>query len=275
MADATAPRLRPPPGACDTHMHIYESGYPIADTAIGDPPVGPLADYLQEREKLGLTRNIVVQPSHYGKDNRCTMEAVAKLGDDARAVVVVDTAVQSSELQDLTDRGARGIRFHMLPGGALPWDIMEEMAGRVADVGWHVQLQLDGGELSERYELLRRLPTPIVIDHIGRFHDAVPPNHEAFQTLLRLVDGGAWVKLSGPYITSKSGPPDYTDISTLARELARRAPERMLWATNWPHPGEDPRPDNRPLLDILMDWAGDEVTVNRVLVDNPAELYGF
>lgn len=275
MTEPALPKLIVPPGACDTHMHIYEPEYPMAPTATLSPPDGPMVKYLKVKERLGLERTVVVQPTTYGTDNRCTLEAMAKLGENARGVVAVNNSIADTELQELTEQGVRGIRFHMLPGGALPWEIMDEMAARVIDFGWHLQLQMDGGEFPDRVEKLLALPCPLVIDHIGRFHDPVPPDHAAFKALLRLVDNGAWVKLSGVYIVSKSGPPEYSDISRLTRQLVDVAPEHMVWASNWPHPGEDPVPDEGPLLDLLLDWVKDDATRNRILADNPAKLYGF
>ena len=261
-------------------MHFYgpEDRYPAAPTALFLPPLASVADYREVQARLGLERVVVVQPTSYGADNRCTMDCVAKLGDQARAVVVVDQTADDAELERLTAAGARGIRFHMLPGGALPWSILEEMAARVQTFGWHVQLQLDGRELLERQAMLQRLPGALVIDHVGKFLEPVTPDHAAFQCLLRLLDTGrVWIKLSAPYETSRVGPPDYDDVGVLAKALVQAAPERMLWASNWPHPGQTgaQRPDEVVLLDLLLDWAPSEATRRRILVDNPALLYGF
>ncbi|MGH6945388.1 MAG: amidohydrolase family protein, partial [Geminicoccaceae bacterium] len=220
VENADRPKLRTPAGACDTHMHFYdgEDRYPVAPPALFLPPPARVADYRKVQRLLGLERVVVVQPSSYGSDNRCTIDALADLGDQARAVVVVDRSVNDAALQRLTDAGARGIRFHMFPGGALPWEILEDMAARVHAFGWHVQLQCNGRGLPEREAMLRRLPGGLVIDHVGRFQDPVPPDHEAFRCLLRLLDGGrTWVKLSAPYESSKSGPPAYQDVSVLAK----------------------------------------------------------
>ena len=193
--------------------------------------------------RLGIERVVVVQPSAYGTDNRCTMDSVGILGDSARAVVVVDQSVTEDELADLTGRGARGIRFHMLAGGVLPWEILGEMAARVNEHDWHVQLQLDGRLLPEYTSALRRLPCDLVIDHTGKFLEPVATDHPAFQVLLDLVDSGrCWVKLSAPYETSQIGPPCYDDVGALARALVKAAPERMLWASNWPHPSAQDNP---------------------------------
>ncbi len=273
------PTLKAPPGACDCHIHIYGSraDYPLAPTCPFPPPSAPLEAYRKVMARLGLGRAVVVQPSAYGTDNRCTLDAMAALGDRARGVAVVDDRVSDRELAALTAARVRGIRFFMLPGGALPWQILEVMARRVAPFGWHVQLQLDGRELDSREEQLCRLPVPLVIDHNGKFLEPVTPEHPGFRTLLRLVDGGrCWVKVSAPYETSKTGAPLYEDVGALAKALIAAAPERMVWASNWPHPtAQDNPPDDAQLLDLLLHWTTDAATRNRILVDNPAELYGF
>lgn len=272
------PRLKAPPGACDTHMHIYEDRFPKAPTALIKPPPATVADYRKLQQRLGLTRTVIVQPSTYGADNRCTLEAMAAFGDNARGVAVVDTSVTNDELARLTKAGIRGIRFLMLPGGALPWDILETIAARVHEFGWHVQLQLDGRGLPEREAQLRGLPGTLVVDHVGKFLEPVSVDHAAFRVLARLVEAGrTWVKLSAAYEVSKKGPPTYDDVGALAKALVRLAPERMVWASNWPHPSvpKEERPDDAVLLDTLLDWAPDEAIRRRILVDNPATLYGF
>lgn len=272
------PRLKAPPGACDTHMHIYEDRFPVAPTALLKPPPATVADYRKLQQRLGLTRTVIVQPSTYGTDNRCTLEAMAALGDNARGVAVVDTSASDDELARLTKAGMRGIRFHMLKGGALPWDILDTMAARVHAFGWHVQLQLDGRELPERESVLKRLPGTLVVDHVGKFLEPVTLDHPGFRVLARLVEGGrTWVKLSAPYEVSKKGPPNFDDVGALAKALIKMAPERMVWASNWPHPSvpKHEAPEDAMLLDTLLDWAPDEATRRRILVDNPAQLYGF
>ncbi len=271
------PRLKAPAGTCDTHMHIYESQYPSAPTAPFTPPDATVADYLKVRKRLGIARTVVVQPSTYGKDNSCTLAAIAALGDSARGIAVVDQTVTDAELERLTKAGIRGIRFHMLPGGALPWDILETMASRVGNFGWHVQLQLDGRTLPDREPLLKKLTGTLVVDHVGKFLEPVPTDHPGMKVLLRLLDNGrTWVKLSAPYEWSKAGPPNYSDVGRLAATLAKAAPDRTLWATNWPHPtpGLD-KPDDAWTLDMLLEWLPDQTARNKTLVDNPARLYGF
>ncbi|HUL10221.1 MAG TPA: amidohydrolase family protein [Candidatus Acidoferrum sp.] len=271
------PRLQAPAAACDTHMHVYDAKYPLAPTAVAKPPDAPAEAYRAVMQRLGLGRAVIVQPSAYGTDNRCTLAGMAALGPDrARGIAVVDDQVSEKALADLTAAGMRGARLHMLPGGAIPWSMADAVAARVQAVGWHVQLQLDGRLLPERETQIRAWPGRIVIDHVGKFLEPVPPDHAAFRCLLRLVDSGRlWVKLSAPYEVSRSGPPLYADVGRLAKILVAAAPERMLWASNWPHPSVSAKPDDAMLLDLLLEWARDEATRRRILVDNPAELYGF
>ena len=268
-----------PPGTVDTHMHVYgaRDRYPVAPTNRIPVPDAPLAAYEPVMARLGIAACVVVQPSAYGSDNRCTLDAVAALGGRAKAVVVVPPEVEDAELERVTRAGAVGLRFHMLAGGVLPWEALPEMAARVHDFGWHVQLQLNGREIEGHVPALRRLPCQVVIDHTGKFIDPVPPDHAAFRALMGLVETGrVWVKLSAPYETSLEGPPDYRDVGRLARDLIRAAPERMVWATNWPHPTAQPDPpDDAGLLETIRRWAGDDATLRRILVENPAKLYGF
>jgi D-galactarolactone isomerase len=267
---------RVPAHACDCHMHVYEDRFPLVPQAVFKPPHAPLADYRAVQRALGLSRVVLVQPNGYGFDNSCMLEALAELGDCARGVATVHTDVTDAELEQLTRAGVRGIRYHLLPGGMLSRESLEPMAARVAPFGWHVQLQLDGRELPRYESALLRLPVPLVIDHNGKFLEPVAVDHPGFLSLLRLLQGGnTWVKLSAPYETSKVGPSRYEDVSVLAKALVAARPDRCLWATNWPHPGRTPQPDTAPLLDLFWEWAPDETTRRRIMVDNPALLYGF
>ena len=222
----TAQRFAVPAGTCDCHIHAYGPAelYPEAPTSRIPATNAPIEAYREVMADLGVERVVVVQPSTYGKDNRCTLDAMAALGSCARGIVVVDGDTTDKELARLTELGVRGVRFHMLAGGLLPWQILEVMAARIDAFGWHVQLQMDGRELPEREEALMRLPGTLVIDHVGKFLEPVPVEHPGFQTLLRLLDRGhVWVKLSAPYETSKVGPPSYADVGVLAQALVARA----------------------------------------------------
>lgn len=273
---SAAPQLKAPPGACDTHMHIYEARFAFAPTATIKPPPAPVSAYREIQEQLGLERVVVVQPSGYGFDNTCTLEAVAALGASARCVVVPRPDASDAELEKLHAAGARSVRYFMLPSGVLPWDTLEPMAARIAPLGWNINLQLDGRELAQYETMLSRLPCTLVIDHNGKFLDPVGVGHPGFRTLLKLLDGGrCYVKLSAPYETSKTGAPKFADVSVLARALVNANPERCLWASNWPHPNQNPQPSSAAMLDLLLEWADDEDTRRNILADNPERLYGF
>ncbi|SAL02302.1 hydrolase [Caballeronia fortuita] len=276
----SAPATPLPAGATDCHMHAYLAPSELpTDAAAAFPPVphGSIANYLDVQKRLGLSRAVVVQPSVYGFDNSPTLAAMAALGENGRGIVVVPPYVSDDELSQLTALGARGVRFFMLPGGALPWDCLADLAARVAPFGWHVQLQTDGSTLADRASLLHALPCRLVIDHNGKFLAPVETTHAGFRTLLELVDrGNTWVKTSGVYETSLAGAPGYADVAVLAKKLIDAAPERCLFATNWPHPSKpDAPPDDGHLIDLFMQWCGNARTAARIMVDNAAEVYGF
>ena len=278
MTEYTTPTFRPPPGACDTHIHVYDRTAPLARTAVADPPSGSVADYCKLQRSLGLERVVVVQPSAYGTDNRVTVNAVSSFGPDiARGIAVVDDETSDAELARLTRAGTVGARFLMLPGGAIGWEQLDRIAARVTEHGWHVQLQLDGRSLPDRMSQIERWPGRIVIDHVGKFIKPVSVDHSGFRCLLDLLETGrVWVKLSAPYEVSESGPPDYEDVSILARALVDAAPERMLWASNWPHPSTPHNPpDDSQLLSLLDAWVENVAIREQILVSNPALLYGF
>ena len=159
----------------DTHMHLYDDGYPAAPEATLRPPNASVEEYARVQAALGLERLVAVQPTTYGLDNRCQLEAMARIGPAARGVVVIDSHVEDSTLWTYADLGVRGARFHMLPGGAVGWEQLETVAARIASFGWHIQLQLDRHELQARKSQLLGLPCQLVIDHVGRFMGPVEP----------------------------------------------------------------------------------------------------
>jgi D-galactarolactone isomerase len=277
MTEQSAPKLKAPRNSCDCHIHVYDASYPTAATAKVLPPPASLAEYLVARKGLGIDRTIVVQASAYGKDNSLLLKTMAEIGDGARGIVVVDDTVTDAELERLTKLGVRGIRFFMLAGAPLPIELLEPMAARVAPFGWTVNFQTDGRLLGDFEALLKRIPTTVTIDHVGKFLEPVEPDHAGFKALLRLIDTGkVWYKLAAPYETSKVGPPFYDDVGKLAKILAKHAAERGLWASNWPHPMAGERtPQHAWMLDMLLDWVPDEKTRHKILVDNPAKLYGY
>jgi predicted TIM-barrel fold metal-dependent hydrolase len=276
-AGTEKPKFDVPANACDCHMHIYDSRYPAAPNATLKPPDATVEDYKKLQARLGTTRNVVVTPSTYGTDNSVTLDAITKLGRTARGVAVVDTSVTPAELKRLNDLGIRGIRFNLVQAGATTSDMVEPLARRIADLGWHVQIHALGSQIIDMNEMLARLPTPIVFDHLGRIPQPEGVKHPSFTAVAALVDKGkAWIKLSGAYQDTKSGPPDYADTSAVARTFARAAPERMLWGSDWPHPTmAQTKPDDAGLLDLFAAWVPKEAERLRILVDNPQIVYDF
>ena len=272
----TGPKLKAPPGACDTHMHFYDARFPTAPTAISTQPDATPADYRRVQQRLGLQRVVIVQPSAYGADNRATMEGVAAIGKDARAVVVLERDAPDAEFKRLSAAGAVGLRFFMLGGAYYGWSDLERMAKRAFDHDWHPQLQFDGRDMPDHEDRIRKLAGDFVIDHNARFIEPVAVDHRAMKSLLRLLDTGrCWIKCSAMYDTSKLGAPLYPDVGAIAKALIRHNPDRIVWASNWPHPGQNPKPDDAMLLDTLLDYAPDDATRRKILVDNPAKLYRF
>lgn len=270
------PQLKLPRDACDCHMHIYDDRFPVAPTATLTPPNASVDDYRKLQARLGCSRNIVVTPSTYGTDNRVTLAAIEAFGPTARGIAVVGPEVTAAELRTLDDGGIRGIRFNLTLGAFLTPEMIAPLARRIADLGWHVQLNVTPETLIAMEETLLALPTPIVLDHLARIPQPQGTSHPAFAVVRRLLDKGhSWVKLSGPYITSKDGSADFADAGRVAAAFADAAPERMLWGSDWPHPTKTDKPDDAKLLDLVEAWVPDTSRRQMLFSDNPARLFGF
>lgn len=278
-----SPKLLAPANTCDCHHHIYDAvRFPLpADSSNPMVSQARVEEYQLFRKRLRTTRSVIVTPAPYVTDNRVTLEAIARLGGAARGVAVVRPNVTDAELKALDRGGIRGIRFSLTPSPAVTnpvttIDMVEPLAKRIAPLGWHVQIHLAPEGIVEAEALWNRLPTPIVFDHIARIPGATGTGHPAYAVVRRLLDKGrAWVKLSVAGGTSTDGPPTYEDLVRLGREFVKAAPERLVWGSNWPHPGEAAIPDDAILFDLMARWASDERTRRQILVDNPAMLYGF
>ncbi len=262
-------------GVCDTHIHFYGSRYPVSPEAVLRPPDATVDDYRAVQETLGIERVVVVQPTTYGMDNSCQADAIASLGPAARGVAVVGALTSDSELRRLNEQGFRGARFHMLPGGAVNWHDLGAVARRIAPLGWHIQLQMNGRDLRERYDQLVALPVPLVIDHVGRFMPPAGPGDPLIVPLLELMDAGAWLKLSAPYESAPDDSHRYKTVGRLIDRLVQDYPEQLLWASNWPHPGQTTPPRISDLAQLRDRWLPEPWLRQRVLVDNPERLYDF
>ena len=275
--DPVAASFTLPTGACDCHAHVFGTGSRLVGNRTYTPVDADLASYRRMMKTLGLSRSVVVQPSVYGTDNRATLDAVSEGGSDFRAVVVVDEDVSIAQLNQYHAKGARGVRVNALFQSDVRQNNLEQLARTLADAGMHLQILTDITKFERLSSFVRSLPVPVVFDHFGLFSTSFGVNDPGFQALLALVgEGSAWVKLSGSYrITAQKLPP-YTDVAPFAKALIRANPERLLWASDWPHPHISiPMPNDGALLDMLADWASVESIRNRILVNNPAELYEF
>ncbi len=276
-------RLKAPAKACDCHMHIYNDRYPISGPTKLLVPGAGVEEYRLVQKRIGTLRTVVVQPGPYSVDNRGIIDAIAQLGlSKARGVAVVNTGVTDAELKKMGQGGIRGIRFTLGdPATAVTnFEMIEPLAKRVNDIGWHVQFHLRGDQIAEHEDLLKRIVSPIVFDHMGRLPQPEGMNHPAFRVICNLIDKGkTWVKLSGAYLDSKIGAPTYADTIGVARAFVQLAPERVVWGSNWPHPSlysaKKPPADDALLLDLLGIWAPDEALRKKILVDNPEVLYDF
>ncbi len=270
------PRLSAPANAADCHIHIYDSRYPSSSPVLAG---GTVADYRLLQKRVGVSRVVIVTPRHYVTDNTVTSDAIRELGiDNARGVGVLRPTVTDAELKKLNDAGIRGIRFTVGDPhtAVVSIDMIEPLAKRIADYGWHVQLNMPCDKIVEYADLLRRLPTPIVFDHMGKPPIEQGVKHPSHAVILDLLDKRrAWVKISGAYMNTDVGPPTYADATLVAQAFVKAAPERAVWGSDWPHPGPKLKPDDAVLFDLLTVWAPDQATRNRILVTNPQDLYGF
>ncbi|HSB71343.1 MAG TPA: amidohydrolase family protein [Candidatus Methylomirabilis sp.] len=274
-----APKLKAPANTADCHIHIYDPRFPPGGPTARLMTQARVAEYRLLQKRIGTTRTVVVTPSAYGTGNQVTVDAIAQLGPTtARGVAVVLPTISDTELKTLHDGGIRGIRFTLFdPKTAVTTiDMIEPLSRRVNDLGWHVQIHLRGDQIVEAANLLQRLPSPLVFDHMGRLPQPAGTDHPAFQILRQLIDKGrTWIKLSGAYQDSKVGPPSYADTTRVAQAYIKAAPQRMVWGSDWPHPTEKEKPNDAVLFDLLAEWAPDEATRHRILVENPETLYGF
>ncbi len=276
--DAAKLAFAMPDGACDCHHHLYDRRWAYLPNAVNKPPFATLADYRRlVMRRQGFSRHVIVQPSTYGLDNRCMLDALAQEGTRARGVAVVSAAITDAELRRLHAAGVRGARILMGLGDPVKLDEVEPLARRIAPLGWHMQFNLLPAQFLEQQNFLLRLPVPVIMDHMARVNDVKSEN---FRVLRRLLDSGkVWVKISGAYLYGAAPGPDYADTSRVARALVAAHPERCVWGTDWPHPdassGRVKMPDDLNLVNLFGRWVPDAALRHRILVENPERFYGF
>jgi predicted TIM-barrel fold metal-dependent hydrolase len=278
------PRIPLPAGACDCHAHIFGPAalFPYVAERIYTPPDSTWGDYRHLLDTLGVDRAVLVQPSVYGTDNAAMLAALATAGPGLRAVAVVDPAISAQEIEALHLAGARGLRFNLVDRhdarNIVPGEMLNALATRIAPLGWHLELLVNLDEASAFAASLGALAVPVVLGHMGypRVGARGWLKAPAFAELKQLLaTGRCWVKLTGPYRISATELP-YEDVDEVARTLIETAPERMLWGTDWPHAMMKKKMANDgDLCDLLERWAPDARTRAKILVDNPAALYGF
>ena len=267
--------------ACNAHCHVFgpRTVFPYAGDASFVPQHdAPKEDLFALNDRLGLTRCVVVQASCHGFENRAAADAVAARPHDYRGVALLPTDVATAELQRLDAAGFRGVRFNYMGhlGQAAPVDAVLALARRLQPLGWHLQLHGDPQRLLELAPVLLHCPVPVVIDHIGRIDAGRGLDDPLFQGLLRwLGQGQVWIKVSGMDRITRQGPP-YRDALPFARLLVAEFGDRVLWGNDWPHPNHaGPVPDEDQLVALIADIAPSPAARQRLLVDNPQQLYRF
>jgi len=274
-----------PAGACDCHCHVFgpAARFPYAEPRSYTPDDAPLAAYLALLDRLGFDRGVLVQPSAYGRDNRAMLDALTRVPTRLRGVAVGGAELDPALLRDWHAAGVRGLRANEFRRDGKPYyqngvrfAEVEPLLPQLADLGWHLQLWIDVRDLPDLLPAIRRLPVPVVVDHMGRMDHRHGTGHPGFQALVRGIgEGWLWSKLSGTYRLGATAP-GYAEARPFHDALVAANPANLVWGTDWPHPRpEGPRPDAASLLELFWQWTPDAATREAILVTNPARLYGF
>jgi predicted TIM-barrel fold metal-dependent hydrolase len=285
----TAVNFEIPRGACDCHVHIFDpAGHPYASNRVYTPPEASIADLLELQAALRLDRVVIVTPSVYGTDNSCTLDAIRRLGARARGVAVIDGSISAGALDAMAASGIRGVRLNVETAGESDPSVVKRLLGATAEQirgrNWHIQLNTRLSVIAALHHDLAQLPFPVVLDHFGRAEAAAGTSQPGFDAMLDLLKSGrGYVKISAPYRSSRKAP-DFPDATALAQALVAANPDRVIWGSNWPHPGRGTSPtaiappypnDDGAVLNLLPKWVPDPAIRKNILVDNPAALYGF
>lgn len=274
------PAYTPPPGAVDAHCHVFGPAdrFPYAPERKYTPCDAPKERLFALRDELGFARNVIVQATCHGKDNRALVDALRASNGLARGVASVGPSITEGELAELHEAGVRGVRFNFVKRlvDATPKEVFLGIADRIAKFGWHIVVYFEAPDLDDLTPFLRELPTTIVVDHMGRPDIAKGVDHPQFQKFVALMaeNPKVWSKVSCPERLSVQGPPAYDDVVPFARLLVDRFTDRVLWGTDWPHPNMTSHmPDDGHLVDVIPRIATDEAKRKALLIDNPMRLY--
>lgn len=278
-----------PRGACDCHVHIFDpTHYPYFSGRLYSPPEASIDDLRSLQSALHFDRVVIVTPSVYGVDNACTVNAVRELGARARGVAVIDGSFSAAALDELAAKGIRGVRLNLETAGetdpAASRRILGQTAEQLRGRNWHIQINTRLSIVTALKGDIMGLPMPVIFDHFGGAKAAGGPSQPGFADLVELVKSGrAYVKISAAYRTSDKKP-DFPDTAPLAQALVAANSDRVVWGSNWPHPGRGPSPtalappypnDDGRVLNLLPTWVADATIRKKILVDNPGRLYGF
>jgi predicted TIM-barrel fold metal-dependent hydrolase len=271
--------FKPPPLACDAHCHVFgpSAKFPYDPKAAYQPQDAPLEDLQGLHARLGLERAVIVHASCHGADMRVTLDAIARSGGRYRGTAIIDESYTQKDFERMHEGGIRAVRFNFVRhlGGRPEMGFFKKTVERVRAMGWHLILHLDAQDIVELKDTLDALPVPFVIDHMGRVRAADGLEQAPFRALLGLMKNlNAWVKICGAERVSSKGPP-FGDAVPFGRALVEVAPDRVLWGTDWPHPNVRWMPDDAGLLELFAAMVPEPDLQRRILVDNPAKLYGF
>jgi 2-pyrone-4,6-dicarboxylate lactonase len=283
--DEGEPDFRAPALACDSHFHVFGPAgrYPYGTDLRYPPPLAPLEDYLALARKLGLERYVFVQPSAYGRDNRCMLDAMREVGASCRGIVDIDEDVPDAELARLHALGVRGVRINVSPVKARDVGFsatmvprIERLNARFAEIGWQLDFLTPGWLTTELMPTLKRLDVDFTVAHMGMYLAKDGVRQPGFQQLLELLrhgEGRCWVKLTGVYRMSTA--PGFADAAPMAQALIETAPDRIIWGSDYPHLSFADKVGSAELFNLLGRWAPDEATRRKILVQNPQRLFGF
>ena len=274
------PLFKLPPGSVDAHCHVFGPGevFPFAPERKYTPCDASAAQLFALRDHLGFDRNVIVQATCHGSDNRALVDALRRAEGRARGVATVRPDVTDAQLHALDAAGVRGVRFNFVKRlvDTVPRETLASIAARVAPLGWHVVIYFEAAELPELYDFFASLPVTLVADHMGRPDVSQPASGPEFGLFERLMreHGNVWSKVTCPERLSKSGPPLYEDVVPFARRLVEGFPDRVLWGTDWPHPNlKSHMPDDGKLVDFIPRIAPTPALQHGLLVENPTRLY--
>ncbi len=277
------PDITLPKGSIDTHVHIFESHFPLFEGRGYNPPNSTLEDLIHLHTTLGVDRVVFTQPSVYGVDNSAILKGMnvlnEKVANKARGVCAIKMDASEASLQELHDQGIRGVRLNLDNKGGMPLELTEisKLEDKIKGFGWHLEYLFPGKDIVELESVLSNASVPVSIGHFAYQPATAGINADGFKTLLRLVkDGNTWIKISGANRVSETDLPPYNDVLPMARALVEANPDNVMWGTDWPHPNKyEVNPNDGDLVNWFGEWITDDAMRARIMVDNSEAFYDF